>query len=152
MDPARRIARETKDLATNPPDGVSARPKPDNARYFDAYMLGPEGTPYQDGVFHLELFLPDGYPVQPPKARFLTKVYHPNIDKIGRICVSILKDGWSPVLTLNKVLLSVQSLLSDPNPDDPLDTAIAEHWKRDRKGAEAVAKEWTKKYACGDAV
>lgn len=151
MDATRRIARETKELATNPPEGVSARPKPENNRYFDAYMLGPADSPFQDGVFHLEIFLPEGYPVEPPKVRFLTKLYHPNVDKIGRICISILRDGWSPVLTLTKVLLSIQSLLNEPNPDDPLDTTIADHWKKDKKGAEALAREWTKKYACGDA-
>lgn len=148
MDMNRRIARETKELATNPPAGVSATVKPDNSRYFDAYMIGPDSSPYEEGVFHLEIFLPKAYPVEAPKVRFLTKIYHPNIDKIGRICISILKGEWSPALTISKVLLSIQSLLSDPNPEDPLDTAVADHWLKNKEDAEKTAREWTRKYAC----
>lgn len=68
------------------------------------------------GKFKLELFLPDDYPMAPPKVRFLTKIYHPNIDKLGRICLDILKDKWSPALQIRTVLLSIQALLSAPNP------------------------------------
>lgn len=65
----------------------------------------------------------------PPKVRFLTKMYHPNIDKLGRICLDILKDKWSPALQIRTVLLSIQALLSAPNPDDPLANDVAEMWK-----------------------
>jgi len=68
------------------------------------------------GIFKLELFLPEEYPMAPPKVRFLTKIYHPNIDKLGRICLDILKDKWSPALQIRTVLLSIQALLSEPNP------------------------------------
>ncbi|KAG6756392.1 hypothetical protein POTOM_039820 [Populus tomentosa] len=81
------------------------------------------------GVFKLELFLPEEYPMAAPKVRFLTKIYHPNIDKLGRICLDILKDKWSPALQIRTVLLSIQALLSAPNPDDPLSENIAKHWK-----------------------
>lgn len=86
------------------------------------------------GVFRLELFLPEEYPMSAPKVRFLTKIYHPNIDKLGRICLDILKDKWSPALQIRTVLLSVQALLSAPNPDDPLANDVAEHYKKDEKG------------------
>lgn len=85
--------------------------------------------------------------MEPPKVRFLTKIYHPNVDKIGRICISILKTDWTPALQIKSVLLSIQSLLSDPNPEDPLDTAVAEQWIKDKGEAERIAKEWTEKYA-----
>ncbi|KAH9778959.1 ubiquitin-conjugating enzyme E2 35 [Citrus sinensis] len=88
------------------------------------------------GVFKLELFLPEEYPMAAPKVRFLTKIYHPNIDKLGRICLDILKDKWSPALQIRTVLLSIQALLSAPNPDDPLSENIAKHWKTNE--AEAV--------------
>lgn len=73
----------------------------------------------------------------PPKVRFLTKIYHPNIDRLGRICLDILKDKWSPALQIRTVLLSIQGLLSAPNPDDPLDNNVASHWKEDEAGAVA---------------
>lgn len=66
----------------------------------------------------------------PPKVRFLTPMYHPNIDKLGRICLDILKDKWSPALQIRTVLLSIQALLSAPNPDDPLANDVAEEWKK----------------------
>ncbi|KAH0794916.1 ubiquitin-conjugating enzyme E2 36-like [Histomonas meleagridis] len=142
-----RIAREIKELATSPPSGITAKPYPDNNRYFEARILGPVNSPYEDGLFKLEVFLPDGYPITPPKVRFLTKIYHPNVDKIGRICLDILKNKWTPVLKISTVLLSVQSLLSDPNPEDPLDTNVANHWIKNKAEAEETARKWTKEYA-----
>ncbi|KAI9917000.1 hypothetical protein PsorP6_017195 [Peronosclerospora sorghi] len=90
---------------------------------------------FLDGIFKLELFLPAEYPMAPPKVRFLTRIYHPNIDKLGRICLDILKDKWSPALQIRTVLLSIQALLSAPNPDDPLANDVADHWKTDEAGA-----------------
>ncbi|KAF2286109.1 hypothetical protein GH714_010437 [Hevea brasiliensis] len=86
--------------------GISASPSEDNMRYFNVMILGPTQSPYEGGVFKLELFLPEEYPMAAPKVRFLTKIYHPNIDKLGRICLDILKDKWSPALQIRTVLLS----------------------------------------------
>lgn len=83
----------------------------------------------------------------PPKVRFLTKIYHPNIDKLGRICLDILKDKWSPALQIRHVLLSIQALMSTPNPDDPLANDIAEVWKTNLSKAQTIAKDWTKQFA-----
>ena len=83
----------------------------------------------------------------PPKVRFLTKIYHPNVDKLGRICLDILKDKWSPALQIRTVLLSIQALMSAPNPDDPLDNNVADVWKNDEAKALETAREFTKNFA-----
>lgn len=145
----RRIIKETQKLLQEPAPGISASPSDDNLRYFNVMVLGPSQSPYEGGVFKLELFLPEDYPMAPPKVRFLTKIYHPNVDKLGRICLDILKDKWSPALQIRTVLLSIQALLSAPNPDDPLADNVAKHWKDDEKAAIQTAREWTHAYAQG---
>ncbi|KAL7414308.1 putative ubiquitin-conjugating enzyme E2 [Mrakia frigida] len=147
MSLPKRIIKETQRLLSDPAPGITASPHEENLRYFDVMITGPEGSPFAGGHFKLELFLPEEYPMSPPKVRFLTKIYHPNIDKLGRICLDILKDKWSPALQIRTVLLSVQALLSAPNPDDPLANDVAEHYKTDEKGAHDVSREWTAKFA-----
>ncbi|TDH72585.1 hypothetical protein CCR75_001004 [Bremia lactucae] len=143
----RRIVKETQRLLAEPVAGISATPYEDNLRYFQVVIAGPQSSPYENGIFKLELFLPVDYPMAPPKVRFLTRIYHPNIDKLGRICLDILKDKWSPALQIRTVLLSIQALLSAPNPDDPLANDVADHWKTDEVGAVHTAAEWTRRYA-----
>lgn len=143
----RRIIKETQRLVSDPVPGITACPDESNARYFHVHVIGPKDSPYENGDFKLELFLPEEYPMAPPKVRFVTKIYHPNIDKVGRICLDILKDKWSPALQIRTVLLSIQALLSAPNPDDPLANDVAEEWKKDENSAIRKAKEWTRKYA-----
>ncbi len=122
-------------------------PHSDNLRYFDVVITGPEGSPYENGKFKLELFLPDEYPMVAPKVRFLTKIYHPNIDRLGRICLDVLKNNWSPALQIRTILLSIQALLSSPNPDDPLANEVAEEWKNNHAHAIETARDWTARYA-----
>ncbi|KAK9767806.1 ubiquitin-conjugating enzyme E2 N [Basidiobolus ranarum] len=143
----KRITKEIERLMLEPAPGISAIPHEDNLRYFDVVVEGPPQSPYEDGAFQLELFLPEDYPLSPPKVRFLTKIYHPNIDKLGRICLDILKDKWSPALQIRTLLLSIQALLSAPNPDDPLANDVAQSWKDNEKLAITTAQEWTKQYA-----
>ena len=134
-------------MQKEPVPKILCAPMTDNARHFMAVMQGPDGTCYAGGHFNLEMFLPADYPMAPPKVRFLTKIYHPNVDKVGRICLDILKDKWSPALQMRTVLLSIQALLSTPEPDDPLDTGVADHWKSDEEGARAEAATWTRRHA-----
>merc|ERR1711991_147668 len=109
--------------------------------------MGPDGTPYEGGLFFLDIAFPKDYPFQPPKVSFRTKIYHCNINSSGSICLDILKDQWSPALSISRVLLSITSLLNEPNPDDPLVGNIAQQYRSDRKAHDAVAREWTRKYA-----
>lgn len=101
-------AQETERLQGEPVPGISAVPAESNARLFSVVIIGPEESPYASGKFKLELFLPEDYPMAPPKVRFLTRIYHPNIDRLGRICLDILKEKWSPALQIRTVLLSIQ--------------------------------------------
>lgn len=143
----KRIIKETERLMSDPVPGITAEPDESNLRAFVVTMNGPESSPYEKGIFDLELYLPDDYPMCPPKVRFLTRIYHPNIDKLGRICLDVLKDNWSPALQIRTILLSIQALLASPNPDDPLANDVADDWKKDEAKAIEVAKEWTEKYA-----
>ena len=142
-----RIIKETKKLESDPIVGIYAIPVPENPRYFNVSISGPKDSPYEGGLFKLQLYLPEEYPMVPPKCLFMTKIYHPNIDFLGRICLDILKSNWSPALQIRAVLLSIQSLLNEPNTADPLNEKVNEHWLRDRKDAEKTAREWTLKYA-----
>lgn len=143
----RRIIKETQRLVAEPVPGIVATPDDGNARYFHVTVAGPEESPYEGGTFKLELFLPEEYPMSAPKVRFMTKIYHPNIDKLGRICLDILKDKWSPALQIRTVLLSIQALLSAPNPDDPLANDVADMWKLDEAHAISIARDMTLKHA-----
>lgn len=143
----RRIMKETSRLMSEPVPGITALPDEHNGRYFHVTIAGPKDSPFEGGVFKLELFLPEEYPMAAPKVRFMTKIYHPNVDKLGRICLDILKDKWSPALQIRTVLLSIQALLSAPNPDDPLANDVAEKWKVNEEQAIETARAWTRLYA-----
>lgn len=131
----------------DPPSNCSAGPKDDNLYSWVATILGPEGSPYEGGTFFLNINFPEEYPFKPPKVTFQTRIYHCNINSNGAICLDILKDNWSPALSISKVLLSICSLLTDANPDDPLVADIANEYRGDRKKHDKTAREWTKRYA-----
>ncbi|KAK9053950.1 hypothetical protein SSX86_025025 [Deinandra increscens subsp. villosa] len=144
---SRRILKELKDLQRDPPASCSAGPVAQDMFHWQATIIGPNDSPYSGGVFQVTIHFPPDYPFKPPKVAFRTKVFHPNINNNGNICLDILKDQWSPALTISKVLLSICSLLTDPNPDDPLVPEIAHMYKIDKVKYEAMARSWTQKYA-----
>uniref|UniRef100_A0A8C7YVC8 Ubiquitin-conjugating enzyme E2D 2 (UBC4/5 homolog, yeast) n=1 Tax=Oryzias sinensis TaxID=183150 RepID=A0A8C7YVC8_9TELE len=125
--------QELNDLARDPPAQCSAGPVGDDMFHWQATIMGPNDSPYQSGVFFLTIHFPTDYPFKPPKVAFTTRIYHPNINSNGSICLDILRSQWSPALTISKVLLSICSLLCDPNPDDPLVPEIARIYKTDRE-------------------
>ncbi|KAJ2864737.1 hypothetical protein FB639_005177 [Coemansia asiatica] len=145
---AKRIQKELAEISLDPPSNCSAGPKGDNLYEWVSTIVGPSDSPYSGGVFFLDIHFPQEYPFKPPKIIFRTRIYHCNINSQGQICLDILKDNWSPALTISKVLLSICSLLTDPNPLDPLVHSIAQQLINNRAEHDSTAKEWTKRYAC----
>ena len=144
----KRLQKELNDITKEPPSGCTAQLASDKDSYhWVGSICGPSDSPYSGGKFKLNIFFPVDYPFKPPKVTFQTKVFHPNIDSVGNICLDILKENWSPALTVGKILLSISSLLTDPNPDSPLSSEIAHLYKYDRKKYDDSAREWTNKYA-----
>ncbi|CAL9072589.1 Ubiquitin-conjugating enzyme [Musa troglodytarum] len=146
---SKRIQKELMDLQRDPPTSCSAGPVGEDLFHWQATIMGPSDSPYAGGVFFVKIHFPPDYPFKPPKVNFQTKVYHPNINSNGSICLDILKEQWSPALTISKVLLSICSLLTDPNPDDPLVPEIAHMYKTQSSRYEETARAWTQKYAMG---
>ncbi|KAJ2501887.1 Ubiquitin-conjugating enzyme E2 2 [Coemansia sp. RSA 1972] len=145
---AKRIQKELAEISLDPPSNCSAGPKGDNLYEWVSTIVGPSDSPYGGGVFFLDIHFPQEYPFKPPKIIFRTRIYHCNINSQGQICLDILKDNWSPALTISKVLLSICSLLTDANPHDPLVHSISQQYLSNRKEHDETAKEWTKRYAC----
>ncbi|PNS15169.1 ubiquitin-conjugating enzyme E2-20 kDa [Sphaceloma murrayae] len=127
----KRLQSELMTLMTSAPPGCSAFPHNGDMLHWDATLLGPEGTPYAGLTLKLSFEFPARYPFVPPEVRFRTPIYHPNFDFKGRICLDILKDKWSAVLNVGTVLISLQSLLGEPNNSSPLNGQAAELWDSD---------------------
>jgi ubiquitin-conjugating enzyme E2 D/E len=144
----RRLKSELAELQKDPPANCTAGPVSENdISTWEAMIFGPVDSPFQGGMFSLSIRFPSDYPFKPPIVTFKTKIYHPNINASGGICLDILKSQWSPALTISKVLLSILSLLTDANPDDPLMPEIARIYRNDREAYNATAREWTQQYA-----
>ncbi|CAF3511653.1 unnamed protein product [Adineta steineri] len=144
-----RLLKEVRCLHDCPDDilSVSIDAESNDYKHWEAMIKGPVGTPYENGVFALDIRIPVKYPFQPPEIKFKTKIYHPNISSKGEICLDILHTQWTPSHTVNAALLSIVSLLSDPNTDDFLVPEAALLYREDRTKYDSKAKEWTKKYA-----
>lgn len=150
MSVSKRLQSEYKDMLTNPQPNCSGGPINDDIFKWHATILGPKGTPYEDGIFYLRIDFTRDYPFKPPSIIFITKIYHCNINSSGGICLDILKDKWSPALTISKVLLCICSLMDDPNPEDPLEPDIALLLKTDKMSHDINARNCTLMYACTD--
>ena len=100
-------------------NGLFAAPQENNLMCWEAVIFGPEETPWEGGSFKLLLEFTEEYPNKPPLVRFITNMFHPNIYADGKICLDILTNNWSPIYDVHTILTSIQSLLTDPNPDSP---------------------------------
>ncbi|KAF8623767.1 hypothetical protein AX15_006209 [Amanita polypyramis BW_CC] len=143
----KRIHREIADLKKEDLGPMTLSPSDDSLFSWKGTIPGPQGSVYEGGVFNIEIVLATDYPFSAPKVLFRTRIYHMNISEQGNICIDILKNNWSPALSLFKVMLSLSSLLTDPNPKDPLVPSIATQYLRNRKLHDSTAREWTEKYA-----
>jgi len=144
----KRITKELIDFNKDPPWGITAYPISDNDLFhWNAAIMGPIDTPFEGGIFFLNIVFPKDYCFLPPKVTFTTKIYHPNINSNGSIGIDILQDNWHPALTISKLLISIQSFLDDPNPDICYNHEIGNIYKYNRPLYNKIAREWTKKYA-----
>nr|XP_028591516.1 ubiquitin-conjugating enzyme E2 C [Podarcis muralis] len=124
-----RLQQELMTLMMSGDKGISAFPESDNLFKWIGTINGATGTVYEDLRYKLSLEFPSGYPYNAPTVKFITPCYHPNVDLQGNICLDILKDKWSALYDVRTILLSIQSLLGEPNVESPLNTEAAELWK-----------------------
>jgi ubiquitin-conjugating enzyme E2 D/E len=147
----KRIKNEIESLMQFPVPNCSAGPIDESdMTHWQATIFGPEDTPYHGGIFYLDIQFTNEYPFKPPRVFFKTPIYHCNINKQGGICLDILKDNWSPALNISKLLLSICSLLAEPNPNDPLVPEIADLLRHNKEVHDTNAREYTIKFANGD--
>ncbi|KAI5275016.1 Ubiquitin-conjugating enzyme E2 7, partial [Ascosphaera acerosa] len=151
----KRLFQEYKMLCTSPPDGITAGPVSEDDMFkWEALIQGPEGTPFEGGVFACELTFPRDYPLSPPKMRFLSPIFHPNVYANGGVCISILhppgddpnhyehaSERWSPIQSVEKILISVMSMLAEPNDESPANVEAAVMWRERRPEYEKKVRE-----------
>lgn len=144
----KRLMTEYRSLTSDPPEGIMAGPvSEDDFFKWDAVIVGPEGSPYEDGVFSAILNFPRDYPLSPPTMRFTSTMFHPNIYPDGRVCISILhtpgddptgyelcSERWSPVQSVEKILLSVVSMLAEPNDESGANLDASKMFRENRRG------------------
>ncbi|KAK1215366.1 Ubiquitin-conjugating enzyme E2 1 [Marasmius sp. AFHP31] len=146
----RRVNKEISDCKNDKSSNITLELIDNSPFHLKGSFPGPEETPYEGGKFEVDIVIPDAYPFQPVKMKFITKVYHPNVSSAsGAICLDILKDAWSPVLTLKSTLISLQSLLCSPEPNDPQDAEVAKHYTTSKASFDETARYWTHIYAGG---
>jgi len=137
----KRLVRDLKKLRSEPPHGVIATPQDSNVLCWYATIIGPEDTPWEAGLFKLQLEFSEEYPTKPPKVIFLSKVFHPNVYENGQICLDILQNQWSQLMDVAAILTSIQSLLPDPNPTSPANSEAAKLFVQNRREYERRVKE-----------
>ncbi|KAJ3181104.1 ubiquitin-conjugating enzyme E2 G1 [Gaertneriomyces sp. JEL0708] len=141
------LRRQLKELTKHPVEGFSAGLADDNIYEWDVMIVGPEGTLYEGGFFKARLSFPTSYPQMPPKMKFISDIWHPNVYDNGEVCISILhapgedkygyekaEERWLPIHTVETIVLSVISMLSSPNDESPANIEAAKQWREDPKG------------------
>ncbi|RPB22824.1 ubiquitin-conjugating enzyme [Terfezia boudieri ATCC MYA-4762] len=165
----RRLMRDFKRMQTDPPAGVSASPVADNVMTWNAVIIGPADTPFEDGTFRLVMHFEEQYPNKPPSVKFISQMFHPNVYATGELCLDILQNRWSPTYDVAAILTSIQrwvtqyrclvygtepstdagiySLLNDPNTSSPANVEASNLYKDNRREyvkrvRDTVEKSW----------
>lgn len=142
------MSRMKNSICREIPENISAGPvSENNLLHWSAIIIGAVGTPYEGGMFKLTMVFPNNYPFVPPVVRFETKLFHPNISETGEICLDVLKYNWSPAYSISHILLSIVALLSDPNPDDPLNPDASHLYKADKNVYNDRVRAYVQQYA-----
>ena len=143
-----RIKKEYHDLQKEKNSNVQVKLVSNDYRHWKGRIKGPIDTCYQGGIFDVDIVIPDDYPFKPPKMKFDTKIWHPNISSVtGAICLDILKNEWTPALTIRTALISLQALMCEPVPNDPQDAVVAKQYMTDINLFNQTAKHWVEEYA-----
>ena len=143
-----RIKKEYQDLQKEKNSNVQVKLVNNDYRHWKGRIKGPIDTCYQGGIFDVDIIIPNDYPFKPPKMKFDTKIWHPNISSVtGAICLDILKNEWTPALTIRTALISLQALMCEPVPNDPQDAVVAKQYMSDIKLFNQTAKHWVEEYA-----
>ncbi|KAF2201033.1 ubiquitin-conjugating enzyme [Delitschia confertaspora ATCC 74209] len=156
---SKRLFKEYRGLSSDPPEGITAGPvTEDNMFLWEALIQGPEGTPFEGGVFPAKLEFPKDYPLAPPTMQFLCEMWHPNVYPNGTVCISILhppgddphhyeqaSERWSPIQSVEKILISVMSMLAEPNDESPANVDAARMWREKRGEYEDRVRENVRK-------
>jgi ubiquitin-conjugating enzyme E2 G2 len=154
----KRLMHEYRDLTVHSPEGITVGPlDEDNFMEWEALIMGPPETAYEGGVFVARLSFPSDYPLSPPKMRFTSEMWHPNIYPTGEVCISILHSGedpthyekseerWSPIQSVEKILISVMSMLAEPNDESPANIDAAKMWRERPEQFKKVVAETVRK-------
>ncbi|KAI5780766.1 ubiquitin-conjugating enzyme/RWD-like protein [Geopyxis carbonaria] len=155
----KRLLKEYKELIRESPEGVCAGPiDEDNLLEWECLIRGPDDTPFEGGVFPATLSFPKDYPLNPPMMKFTCEMFHPNIYKDGTVCISILhspgddpnqyedaSERWSPIQSVEKILISVMSMLAEPNDESGANIDASKVWRNDRKDYEKRVRACTRK-------
>ncbi|CAF1506379.1 unnamed protein product [Adineta steineri] len=145
----RLIMKEWKAFEYNAPDYIFAGPMKNDIFHWHAIIIGPPDTPFADGIFNLDIIYSYEHPFKPPKCTMKTKMFHPNISSTGKISISILEDDWRPVFTIEKILLSISSILDTPIMDHPINRKAARCFRENRNTYNSIVRKYTSKYANG---
>lgn len=141
-----RLRKELKNFDDSTSDNISASPIDDDITHWRAIIIGPMDTPYASQIMNLDIVFPIDYPFKAPHIKFIQPIWHPNVcKKSGEICLDILKENWSPALKILQVLISISSLLNDPNPSSPLNGTAAKEFVNDKQAFNNKVAEYFKR-------